>query len=329
MCKFLRIPALIAVAAALGIASTSFAQAPAQAPVKIRVGNLAFPSAVSIILSIIKDKNFDRKHGIDMDMTAFGAISAFYGAFATGEVDSLVGGPLVFQRMRLEGVPIKIVGTLLDMTTISVITKDPSIRSVTDLKGKTIAADMGSAEYGVLLLYAKRKGLILGKDVTVVQAGPPLVRTQLAADRVDAGLIWEPTATLVMRDNPANRIIFNGKQGWHEMTGKDGWLLGFAAREDWLAKNAAALPRVIAALDEAARFARSNPDESDRILQQSIKLPAGAFKEMITAPRMAYQVRATMTDASARESLWEVIRIAAADGYFTEPVRDQSVIYAP
>jgi ABC-type nitrate/sulfonate/bicarbonate transport system substrate-binding protein len=301
---------------------------PAQEPVKVKVSNLGFPSHSAMIISILKEKGFDRKHGIDMEVKVYGAVSAYYGAAAAGETDAVPGGPLVFQRMRLEGVPLKIVSTLVDMTSMSVVTKNPAIRSVTDLRGKTIAADMASSEYSVLSLYAKSKGVVFGKDATVVQAGPPLVRTQLAADRVDAGMTWEPTATLTMRDNPAYRIVFNGKQGWQELTGKDGWLLALGVREDWITRNAEALPRVIAAFDEAARFMRSNPDEADTILQQAIKLPPGAFKDMITAPRVVFRVHST-ADPSARGTLWEVIKVAIGEGYFKEPVRDQSVIHVP
>jgi ABC-type nitrate/sulfonate/bicarbonate transport system substrate-binding protein len=314
--------------AAMLVMALAVTPIPAQEPVKVKLGNLAFPSHSAMILSLLKEKSFDKKHGVDVELKAYGAVSAYYGSAASGETDGVAGGPLVLQKMRLEGVPLKIVSTLVDMTSMSVVTKDPSIKSVTDLKGKTIAADMASSEYSVLSLYAKSKGLVLGKDVTVVQAGPPLVRTQLVADRVDAGMTWEPTATLTMRDNPAYRIVFNGKQGWRELTGKDGWLLALGLREDWLRKNAAGLPKVIAALDEAARFMRSNADEADQILQGAIKLPPGAFKDMITAPRVVFTVRAT-ADASARETLWEVIKVAIGEGYFKQPVLDQSIIHVP
>jgi ABC-type nitrate/sulfonate/bicarbonate transport system substrate-binding protein len=301
---------------------------PAQEPVKIRVGNLGFPSHAAMIMPILKEKGFDKKNGVDMEIKVYGAVSAYYGAAASGETDAIGGGPLVFQKMRLEGVPIKMVAAMVDMTSMSVITKNPAIKSLMDLKGKTIAADMASSEYAILSVYGKKKGLVFGKDVTVVQAGPPLVRTQMAADRVDAGMTWEPTATLTMRDNPAYRIIFNGKEGWREITGKDGWLLALGMREDWIAKNAAGLPKVIAAFDAAARFMRSNPDECDQILQQAIKLPPGAFKDMITAPRVVYQIRST-AEPTTRETLWEVVKVAIGEGYFKDPVRDQSVIHTP
>jgi ABC-type nitrate/sulfonate/bicarbonate transport system substrate-binding protein len=300
----------------------------AQEPVKIRIGNLGFPSHSAMIVAVLKDRGFDRKHGVDMEVKVYGAVGAYYGSTASGETDGVGGGPLVFQKMRLEGVPIKMVAAMVDMTSMSVITKNPAIKSIADLKGKTIAADMASSEYSVLSLYGKSKGVVFGKDVTVVQAGPPLVRTQLAADRVDAGMTWEPTLTMTMRDNQGYQIIFNGKQGWREMTGKDGWLLALGLREDWIAKNAAGLPRVIAAFDEAARFMKSNPDECDKILQGAIKLPAGAFKEMITAPRVVFDIRAT-SDPSTRETLWEVVKQGVTAGFFKDPVKDQSVIHVP
>lgn len=301
---------------------------PAQEPVKIRMGNLGFPSHAAMIIGVLKEKGFDKKHGVDMEVKPFGAVGAYYGSMASGETDAIGGGPLVFQKMRLEGVPIKMVAAMVDMTSMSVITKNPAIKTIQDLKGKTIAADMASSEYSVLSLYGKSKGVIFGKDVTVVQAGPPLVRTQLLADRVDAGMTWEPTATMTMRDNAAYRIVFNGKQGWREMTGKDGWLLALGMREDWIAKNAAGLPKVIAAFDEAARFMKSNPDECDEILQRAIKLPPGAFKDMITAPRVVFNIRSTAEPAT-REGLWEVVKLAIGEGYFKDPVKDQSVIHVP
>jgi ABC-type nitrate/sulfonate/bicarbonate transport system substrate-binding protein len=319
-----RFVSVCAVLVVLAIAGSLAAQEPA----KVRIGNLGFPSHAAMIIGVLKDRGFDKKHGLDMDVKVYGAVGAYYGSLASGETDGLGGGPLVFQKMRLEGVPIKMVAAMVDMTSMSVITKNPAIKSFADLKGKTIAADMASSEYTVLSLYGKSKGMALGSDVTVVQAGPPLVRTQLTADRVDAGMTWEPTLTMTMRDNPAYRVILNGKQAWREMTGKDGWLLALGMREDWIAKNATVVPRVIAALDEAARFMKSNPDDCDKILQQAIKLPPGAFKEMITAPRVVYDIRAT-SDPSTRETLWEVVKQGVNAGYFRDPVKDQSVIHVP
>jgi ABC-type nitrate/sulfonate/bicarbonate transport system substrate-binding protein len=295
---------------------------------KVSFARLSFPSLVAVVTDIVKDQGFDRKHGLDLELRSFGAVGAFYGAQATGETDAGIGGPLVYQKMRLEGAPLRIIATMVDMTSMVVIARDPAIRSLTDLKGKTIAAAVASSEYQILQVVGKSKGLIMGRDVTVVPADPPLARTQLAAGRVDAAMTWEPAATLTMRDNPAYRIIFNAKQGWREITGKDGWVLVLAAHEGFLRRSPEAVPRLVAAFRDAAQFMRSNPDDADRIVSKSLNLPPGAFKEMVVTPRLVYEVRPT-TDTAARDSIWEVIKVAVAEGFYKQPVPDQSVLYTP
>ncbi|HEY7678830.1 MAG TPA: ABC transporter substrate-binding protein [Candidatus Methylomirabilis sp.] len=312
---------------ALVLLAGATAQA-AEQPVKVSFARLSFPSHVGMATDILKEQGFDRKHGLDVELRNFGAVGAFYAAQATGEADAGIGGPLVYQKMRLEGAPLKVFATLVDMTSMVVIAKDPAIRSLADLKGKTLAAAVASSEYQVLSVVGKSKGVIMGKDVTVVPADPPLARTQLAAGRVDAAMTWEPAATLTMRDNPAYRVIFNAKQGWREITGKDGWLLVLAANEGFLRRSPELIPRLVAAFRDVAQFMRSNPDDADRIVSKSINLPPGAFKEMVVTPRVVFDVRPT-TDPAARESIWEVIKVAVAEGFYKQPVPDQSLLYVP
>ena len=300
----------------------------AQEPFRVNFARLSFPSHVAMITDIIKTQGLDRKNGIDLEIRNFGAVSAFYAAQATGEVQGGIGGPLVYQKMRLEGAPIKAIATLVDMTSMVLIARDPKIQSFADLKGKTIAADMASSEYQVLTVYAKNKGVVLGRDITVIQASPPLARNQLVADRVSAVMTWEPAATLTMRDNPGNRIIFNARQAWREITGKDGWLLVLGAHEEFLRKNPDIVPKLVATFQDGARFMRSNPDEADRVVSQSLNLPPGAFKEMVITPRVVFDVRPT-TDTAARDSIWEVIKVAIGEGFFKQPPTDQSLLYAP
>jgi len=49
---------------------------PAQEPVKIRIGNLGFPSHAAMIIGVLKEKGFDKKNGVDMDVKVFGAVGA-------------------------------------------------------------------------------------------------------------------------------------------------------------------------------------------------------------------------------------------------------------
>ena len=163
--------------------------AAAQERTKIKVAALTLPVFNPIIVNLMKEKGIDARHGLELDVRAYPSIAAFYAALATGEVDTtVVGGPTVFQKMRSEGVPLRIVATIVPQSDLVIITADPAVKSLADLKGKTLAADMGSQQYQAVAIYGRSKGLAVGTDITVVQASFPLARTQLAAGRVDAAL---------------------------------------------------------------------------------------------------------------------------------------------
>lgn len=297
-----------------------------QEPIKVTMARLAFPSLTTLMVDVLKDQGLDRKNGIDLEPKSFGAVSAYYAALATGEVDMLPAGPHVIQKMRTEGVPIKATLTYARLNALAVITGDPAIKSIGDLKGKSIAADMGSSEYQILALFGRRQGVVFGTDVTVVQAGPPLARTQLQARRVDAAMTWEPSATLTLRDNPQYRTILTGDTAWRAIANADGWELVIAAREDFLRRSPDAVPRLLRMFQDGARFITTNTDHADRIVSASVKLPAGILKEAVGAGRIVYDIRPAWE--GERAVLWEMFKVAVDSGYLSK-LPDEGVIYRP
>ena len=101
-----------------------------------------------------------------------------------------------------------------------IFAKDPAIKSLADLKGKQLAIDMGGSQYQVVKIYTAAKGIDLGKDITVVNANFGVARAQLEAGRVDAALVIEPLASISAKQHPDWHVIFNGAQGWKEITGE-------------------------------------------------------------------------------------------------------------
>jgi NitT/TauT family transport system substrate-binding protein len=294
--------------------------------IKVKLGRISFPTMITMMVDIVKEQGLDGKHGLDLEVPSYGAVSAYYAAQASGEIDVGGGGPHVLQKMRNEGVPLKGVFTFTRLASLAVITADPGIRTVTDLKGKTIAADMGSSEYQILAIHGRSQGLVFGKDVTVVQASLPLARTQLQAKRVDAIMSWEPSLTLTLRDNPQYRIILNGETAWQALSKTTGWQLLVLAREDFLRRQPQAVPRLLKMFQDGQRFIQANPDAADRIVQRTVKMPAGVFKEAVTSGRLLYEVLPAWE--GERAAVWDMFRMAVTHGY-SDRLPDEGIIYAP
>ncbi|MGH8736858.1 MAG: ABC transporter substrate-binding protein [Burkholderiales bacterium] len=303
--------------------------AAASEPIKLSVARLTLPGAITAILDVLVDRRIDRRHGIVLEVKNYSNISAFYGATATGEVDMSVAGPWVLQRLRGQGSKVKGLFTFVGISSLGVVTADPKINSIQDLKGRTLAASMGSAEYLLLAMYAQSQGVVLGKDVTVQQASPPLARAMLEAGRVDAAMSWETNTTLLLRDNAKFRRIIGGEEAWAALTGSNGthgWQLLLTIHEDALAKHPQAVAPLLAMWREAAAFLKSNTAEAEAIDFRTIKLPVGVLSEAIGSKRLAYDIQPVW--GREREGIWDSFKLGVKYGYLKE-MPDPGILYAP
>jgi len=319
---------LAALAAIFAIATAGiFSPAQAQQKPVIKVSSLTLPVFNPLVWNIMKAKGFDAKHGFELDAKPYPSISAFYAAFATGETDVLIGGPTILQKLYQEGVPVRIIGTGFTLADLVIFTKNDAIKSLADLKGKQLAVDMGGSQFQVTKMYLAAKGIDLGKDITVVNANFAVARAQLEADRVDAALVIEPLASIIAKQNPTWKVIFNGAVGWKEITGTDGWEIVTAMRADAIAKNPNAPKMLIAALQDVAAFMDSNTAEADKIANETLKLPPGILTAALASKRLQMIIKPAWEPAT-RKSITDMMERAVKAGFY-EKMPDAKIIYAP
>lgn len=316
-----------ALAAAFALAVTIVAPAQAQQKPVIKVSSLTLPVFNPLVWNVMKAKGIDAKHGFELDIHAYPSISAFYAAFATGETDVLIGGPTIFQKLYQEGMPLRIIGTGFTLADLVIFAKDPAIKSLADLKGKQLAADMGGSQFQVVKMYANAKGLELGKDITIVNANFAVARAQLEANRVDAALVIEPLASIILKQNPDWKVIFNGAEGWKEITGTDGWEIVPAMRADAIAKNPNAPKMLLAALQDVAEVMTKDTASADKIANETLKLPPGILTAAVESKRLSMIVKPAW-DPAIKKTITDMMERAVKAGFY-EKMPDDKIIYAP
>jgi NitT/TauT family transport system substrate-binding protein len=316
--------AALAMGLALAIATP---QAQAQQKPVIKVSSLTLPVFNPLVWNIMKAQGFDAKHGFELDIHSYPSISAFYAAFATGETDVLIGGPTIFQKLYQEGVALRIIGTGFTLADLVIFAKDPAIKTLADLKGKQLAIDMGGSQFQVVKIYANAKGLDLGKDITVVNANFGVARAQLEAERVEAALVIEPLASISAKAHPDWHVIFNGAQGWKEITGADGWEIVPAMRADAIARVPNGPKMLLAALQDVAAFMTSNTADADKIANETLKLPPGILAAALESKRLSMIVKPAWEPAT-RKSITDMMERAVKAGFY-EKMPDDKIIYAP
>lgn len=311
---------------AMLVAAFAPQRAVAQDKPHIRAGSLTIPVFAPIILNILKHKGYDEKNGFVLDIQPYPSISAYYAGLATGEVDTLIGGPTYFQKLRSEGVPIKIIATGATLSDLVILTGNPDIKTLADLKGKKLAADMGSGQFQVLSIYAKSKGIDLRKDITIINANFATARAQLAAGRVDAAMVIEPIATMMMKAGPNLNVIFAANKAWAEMTGHGGWELVYAMREDSIKKVPTMPQKFLAALKDVATLINQHVDEADKIASETTKLPPGILKQAVEANRWEFDPKPAWGEQ--RQAIWDMFERAVKAGYYAK-LPEPAIIYSP
>src|SRR5712691_4015391 len=304
---------LATLGAGLAIAFVASTASVAQQKPKITVSSLTLPVFNPIVWNIMKARGFDAKNGFELDIKAYPSISAFYAGFATGETETLIGGPTILQKLYQEGVPLRIIGTGFTLADLVIFAKDDKIKSLVDLKGKQLAADMGGSQFQVIKIYANAKGIELGKDITVVNANFAVARAQLEADRVEAALVIEPLASIILKQNPSWKIIFNGAQGWKEITGQDGWEIVPAMRADAIQRIPNGPKMLLAALQDVANVLHQETAAADKIAVDTVKLPPGILTAAVDSKRLHMIVERAWEPAT-RKSIVDMMERAVKAG---------------
>ncbi len=114
-----------------------------------------------------KERGFFRKHGIEAEIIAMRPPLTI-GAIQTGDIDYAFGASTI-SRGAISGAPVRIVSLALRSSFHTLVTR-PHIKTIADLKGKTIAVTIGAAD-DFIARHLLRRGGVDPRDVPFVNMG--------------------------------------------------------------------------------------------------------------------------------------------------------------
>src|SRR2546425_49017 len=156
--------------------------------------------------------------------------------------------------------------------------KDAGLARVEDLRGRKIAAVVGTSTFfDIRALTLKGYGLDLQKDTQIVTAtAPPDMVTLLGKKDVDAIIAWQPiTDSVVLRGEG----VYLAKQIdlWRKATGRAAGFpvhVCYLVHADFLAKHAGIARDLNDAQKDAVEIWYGKPERAIEIVQEVTKLPA-------------------------------------------------------
>ncbi len=190
---------------------------------------------------------------------------------------------------RANGNPIKVVYIYEQPEwTALVVAKDSPAKSITDLRGKKIAAQKGTDPYFFLLQTLHQAGMTQA-DIQYVNLPHGDGRTALERGQVDAWSGLDPHMA-ASELQAGSRLIYRNK---------DFNTYGFLnEREDFLKKYPETTKRLIALYEKAKQWIIENPDGAAQVLADAAQLPLDVAKRELV-DRMNFRTSGIPGDAHA------------------------------
>lgn len=195
-------------------------------------------------------------------------------ALASGDVDIVYAvGATSVVLSAANGADIKVLNMYSrSPKAFCLYSKDNSIKSAEDLRGKTIAGPVGTNLHQLLLEYLDKAGMTIN-DVNYVNMSIADAKAALDGGSVDAALVAGATA------------YKSKQQGYNLVTDGEGLtdaIIAVAVREDFYNKHKDVIDMFMNAEGKIVEYMENNYDETMDIVAKELDLDKSAVEEMYT-----------------------------------------------
>jgi ABC-type nitrate/sulfonate/bicarbonate transport system substrate-binding protein len=251
------------------------------APLRVKV----FPGAQNLPLYVGVEKGVFAKHGLKVEPLFTASSTELRDGLAKGDfhvAHAAVDNSVAMVELARQDVIIVMGGD----SSMNEFFVQPEIRSIADLKGRTLIVDAPNTAYAlqakkILLLH----GLKEGQDYTVKPIGGTMLRAKAMQENKDyaASILNAPFSIQIARQGMKSMGRVVDLLGPYQATG------AFVMR-GWAKANQDALERYIAAYIESTRWALTpaNRAESAALLAKWLKLPGDVAErtyDLLSDPR--------------------------------------------
>ena len=280
----------------------------------VRIGHL--PSDHDTALFVAQEKKMFEDQGLTVELTQFNNGGDLMTAMASGDIDIGYAGITPVMSSISQGVPVKVVsGAQIEGSAI-VAGKNSGINTVADLKGKTVATPGEATIQNMLLTSALTQAGVSTDDVEFTTMKAAQMTDALKAGQVDAMIIWEPYASIAVKNGDGKLVETSGEI----IPGHPCCCV--AAREDFINNHADTLEKVLAIHENATKFTNENPAEAAACLPEDIVPDAELQKGIIADTTFIYGL-----DDDYKQNVMDFMNLEVELGLLNNPLTEDQIFY--
>ena len=268
----------------------------------------------AVIAVVAIEKGFLAAQGLDVKHASEGTATEILQSMVGGSTDFGVASPSRIETIAAKRLPIKAVALNGYGFTGSVVVpkKDEKTKTMADLKGKSVAVQIGTGTYAVWARYLKTQQLGV-KDFNIRNMDNPLIPAAMESNSVESAVTWEPSPARMVAKG-IGRVIL----GPDDLAKPINCLYPFflITPSRMIEKSPDLVQKVVNAWSQSVKYIRENPDDVARIMTDSMKKMRGLTLNPADVKREIFLTnfdRLTVSDADIKDNE-ELARVSVEDG---------------
>jgi NitT/TauT family transport system substrate-binding protein len=248
-----------------------------------------------------------RVSGLDIRVEALAQADLLAAKFIAGEAKAGILPPNAAAKIASSGKRIQ-AAAVLGTGMLSLLSSDPAVRRIEDLRGKTVeVAGQGATPDYVFRRILLSKGLNPDRDLRLGYAlAYPEIAQSLIAGRVSTALLPEPFATMARSGKPELRVIGDIQGEWAAAGGEGNYPMTLLVVDAaFAAAQPAAIRAILDAFKSSIEWVSAHPAEAGALVEKhDLGLRAAVASAAI--PRSNYVFVPALAARPSLEALFRV-----------------------
>ncbi len=233
---------------------------------EVTLGTTSWPTNMFFYLA--EEKGFFEENGVNVTIRDFTSTTESTNAFAGGQLDFCTFASSETISPFYQGVDMSVILLTDKSNGCEGLVTTSDIKTVEDLKGKTIATQLYSVDHMLLLTLLDENGMS-EDDINIVDMSIQESGNAFVAGQCDAACIWDPYFSQAV--NSGGNVLFSSADNPDLITDV------LCASKTLCSENPEAVKAVIKSFFDAVDYWKENPDEANEFMGEKLGVDAEEF----------------------------------------------------
>ncbi len=258
-----------------------------------------WPNEINTLIYIAQDQGYFAGEGLDATFKDYTSVANGVDGMLKGETDISIGSEFLLAGKVFAGEDIRALASIDQVLQVAIVARqDRGIKSIADLKGKTIGVFKGAATEFYLGRTLELNGMRINQ-VTMLDTAALNIVDIFRDGKVDAVITGQPNIARIKSQMGGEVIVWPAQSS-------QSTFYNILCTGTWAAENPEKIKRLMKSLDRAERYIITDKDKARAIIQKKLGYSEEYVTDVWPDHRFLLSIYQVLIAAMEDEARWMI-----------------------